>query len=221
MSKSLKSQYWKWLILLAIADVIVVLLLVPGQSPARGIAQLGTWHLLTSVIVPVVVLLLVNVLPHSVKAMLVYWKPMGWLPGCEAFTILAPKDIRINMDSLTKHVGDLPTEPKEQNAKWYSMYKLVEHEPEVEEAQRNYLMYRDMAVLSIPFIALTPLFLYFVGDAPLYQLIGAAIFLGQYSLTALSGRHSGTRFVTNVLAIHSARKVPVRSPKTKPKSRQG
>jgi integral membrane sensor domain MASE1 len=111
------------------------------------------------------------------------------------------------MNSLTTHIGELPTDPKKQNAKWYSLYKMVESLPEVEEAQKNFLMYRDMAVLSFPFIAFAPLVLYFAGATSTPLWFGSGLFACQFLLTALSARWSGIRFVTNVLAIHSSRKV--------------
>lgn len=207
-SKSLKSEYQKWLWMLATADLIVVLLaLVPGIPSNASLAQLGNWRLLTTVIVPIGVLLLVNVLPHKVKCMLVYWKPYGWLPGCEVFSRFAPDDVRIDMANLTKNVGALPTDAGAQNARWYQLYKLVENQIEILEVHRSFLMYRDMATLSLPFIGLAPLCLYFAGASKEAQWIGAGIFLVQFILTAISARWSGIRFVCNVLAIHSARKV--------------
>lgn len=206
--KSLKSQNMKWLIMLATADLIVVLsFLVPGLSTGASIEELGNWKLLITVIIPVVVLLVVNVLPHTVKSALVYWKPLGWLPGSESFTKYAPNDPRISMNALTANVGELPTDPQEQNAKWYSLYKMVESQPEIEEAQKNFLMYRDMAVLSLPFIALAPFTLYFSGATSTALWFASGLFAVQFLLTALSARWSGIRFVTNVLAVHSSRKV--------------
>lgn len=210
-SKSLKSEYAKWLWMLAVADLIVVLFfLVPGVPSGASLAEVGNWRLLTTVIIPIVVLLVVNVLPHKAKCMLVYWKPYGWLPGCEVFSKYARDDVRINMQTLTKNVGALPTDPGEQNSRWYQLYKQIENEPEITEVHRSFLMYRDMAVFSLPFIALAPLCLHFAGASPQAQWIGAGIFFVQYLLTALSARHSGIRFLTNVLAVHSARKLPAR-----------
>lgn len=207
-SKSLKSEYQKWLWMLATADLIAVLLfLVPGVPSNASLAQLGNWRLLTTVVIPVGVLLLVNALPHKVKCMLVYWKPYGWLPGCEVFSRYAPDDVRIDMAALAKNVGTLPTDAGAQNARWYQLYKLVENQTEILEVHRSFLMYRDMAALSLPFIGLAPLCLYFAGASKEAQWIGAGIFVAQFVLTAISARWSGIRFVCNVLAIHSARKV--------------
>ena len=206
--RSLKSLNMKWLVLLAAADVLFVLLFVaPDLLNGVTLTQIGVGRVLTTTVMPVVVLLIVNVLPHDVKSMLVYWKPLGVLPGCEAFTKYGPRDPRIDMAALKKNVGALPTESTEQNSKWYKLYKLVPNEPEVQEAHKMFLMYRDIAVLSLPLVALVPLALNVVGVSNSTLALAAGLFIVQYLLTALSARWSGIRFVCNVLAIHSARKV--------------
>jgi hypothetical protein len=206
--RSLKSINMKWLVLLAAADVLFVLLFVaPDLLNGVALTQIGIGRVLTTTVMPVVILLIVNVLPHDVKSMLVYWKPLGVLPGCEAFTKYGPRDPRIDMAALKKNVGALPTESTEQNSKWYKLYKQVPSEPEVQEAHKLFLMYRDMAVLSLPLVALVPLSLSVVGVANSTLALAAGLFVVQYLLTALSARWSGIRFVCNVLAIHSARKI--------------
>ena len=206
--RSLKSLNMKWLALLAAADVLFVLLFVaPELLSGVTMTQIGIGRLLTTPMMPVIVLLLVNVLPHDVKSMLVYWKPLGILPGFEAFTLHGPRDSRIDMVALKKNVGALPTEPTEQNTKWYKLYRLVPNEPEVFEAHKLFLMYRDMAVLSLPLVAVVPLSLNVAGAPALTLALAVGLFATQYMLTALSARWSGIRFVFNVLAIHSARKI--------------
>ncbi len=206
--RSLKSLNMKWLVLLAAADVLFVLLFVaPDLLNGVTLTQIGIGRVLATTVMPVVVLLIVNVLPHDVKSTLVYWKPLGVLPGCEAFTKYGPRDPRIDMASLKKNVGALPTESTEQNSKWYKLYKQVPNEPEVQEAHKLFLMYRDMAVLSLPLVALVPLSLNVAGAANSTLALAAGLFIVQYLLTALSARWSGVRFVCNVLAIHSTRKI--------------
>lgn len=206
--QSLKSLNMKWLVLLAAADVLFVLLFVaPDLLSGVTLTQIGIGRVLTTTVMPVVVLLIVNVLPHDVKSMLVYWKPLGVLPGCEAFTKYGPRDPRIDMAGLKKNVGTLPTESSEQNSKWYKLYKQVPNEPEVREAHKLFLMYRDMAVLSMPLVTLVPLYLNVAGASNSTLALAAGFFIIQYLLTALSARWSGIRFVCNVLAIHSARKI--------------
>ena len=203
--KSLKAQYQKWLWSLVVADLIVILFLVfPGVPSADDLTKGALWRLLTTVVIPVVVLLVVNVLPHKVKCMLVYWKPFGWLPGCEAFTKYGPDDSRVDMTRLASNVGPLPKSPKDQNARWYQLYKAKANEVEVSEAHKMFLMYRDMATITVFLIPLVPLALYHAYAPPSSQWIAACGLVIQYLVTALSARHRGIRFVTNVVAIHSA-----------------
>lgn len=211
--RSLKSLNMKWLGLLAVADVLAVLFFVaPELVRDASLTQVGIGRVLTTTVLPVVVLLIVNVLPHNVKSALVYWKSLGVLPGTEVFTKYGPADPRIDMAALKKNVGTLPVDPTEQNTKWYKLYKLVSNEPEVIEAHKLFLMYRDMAVMSLALAALVPVTLLVVGAALLATWLAAGLFVLQYLVTALSARWSGIRFVCNVLAIHSARKVTI--PKT-------
>ena len=216
--KSLKSEYQKWLWMLATADLIVVaLFLLPGIGAGGDLSKLANWRLLTTVLVPIAVLLLVNVLPHKAKCMLVYWKPYGWMPGSEVFSKFAPDDVRVDMKALAKNVGPLPETPREQNARWYQLYMLVEKQTAVAEAHRSFLMYRDMAVLSLAFVVLAPAGLYLSAGSRGAEWLAAVVFASQFVLTALSARWSGVRFVCNVLALHSAKKVtgagPARAPK--------
>ena len=208
--RSLKSLNMKWLVLLAAADVLFVLLFVaPDLLSGVTLTQIGVGRVLITTVMPILVLLIVNVLPHDVKSMLVYWKPLGVLPGCEAFTKYSPRDPRIDMAALKKNVGALPTESTEQNSKWYKLYKQVPNEPEVQEAHKLFLMYRDMAVLSLPLAGLVPLSLNVAGASNSTLALAAGLFVFQYLLTALSARWSGIRFVCNVLAIHSTRKITI------------
>jgi hypothetical protein len=217
--RSLKSQNMKWLVMMAIADIaIVVGFLVPGLVEGITLTTAAIVRGSASTVIPVLVLLLVNVMPHDVKSMLVYWKPRGILPGTEAFTKHAPADPRIDMASLKRHVGTLPVEPGEQNAKWYKLYKLVPNEPEVAEAHRLFLLYRDMAALSLPLVVLVPLLLASLVESKLLLLAAASLFLVQYLITAVSAKWSGIRFVTNVLALHSARKITGSKPAAVAKS---
>lgn len=205
--RSLKSLNVKWLVSMALADAIVIFLFVVPDIASDSPTTMAKLRGLGTSVLPVLVLLIVNVLPYNIKAMLVYWKPLGWLPGCEVFTKYAPTDGRIDMAALKKNAGALPTDPKEQNAKWFKLYKMVESHTEVAAAQKDFLMYRDMAVISLPLIVLAPAGLELAGVAFGALWFAGGLFAVQYVLAAISARHSGIRFVTNVLAIHSAKKI--------------
>lgn len=217
--RSLKSRNFAWHVALATADAIVLVLFVaPELISSATTTQLGLYRALGAAVLPVVVLLLINVLSSNLKAMLVYWKPYGWLPGCEAFSKYGPADHRVDMMQLRKNVGAWAEEPKEQNSKWYKLYKQVETVPEVAYAQKDFLMYRDMAVLSLPLIVLAPLGLYVAEASAKALWIAAGLFLLQYVLTAISARNAGVRFVCNVLALQSAKRVASTKPPAAAKS---
>jgi len=206
-SPSLKSANMKWLTSLLIVDALVLATCFMPEwitdTPIHVIFERVSF----ATIAPILVLLLVNVLPSDVKAMLVYWKPLGVLPGAEAFTKHGLNDSRIDMKDLESNVGPLPSEPKEQNAKWYKFYVQVANEPGVVETHKLFLMYRDMATLSITLIPISLVAIFIIQFETTASWFAVILFLLQYLLTMSSARSCGVRLVRNVLAIHSARKI--------------
>ncbi|QOK96846.1 hypothetical protein HF909_10665 [Ralstonia pseudosolanacearum] len=204
-SHVLKDANIKWLVMLAILDAAVVLLFIaPELVDASKMVMLRAS---ASPLLPVVVLLLTGLLSHEAKARLVYWRIKNPLPGSQAFTKYAPADARINMKTLAKNVGALPTDPGEQNARWYKLYRLVGDDPAVSHAHKLYLMYRDMAAMSLLLIPLVPAALWYAGAPSTSRWIAGGLFALQYVVCAIGARNSGTRFVCNVLAVHSTTKV--------------
>lgn len=68
-------------------------------------------------------------------------------------------------------------------------------------------MYRDMAVLSLFLLVLVPAGLYLLGVGAPRVSGAAAWFAFVYLAAARSAKHVGERFVSNVLAVHSAKKI--------------
>ncbi|MGY4230088.1 hypothetical protein ACVMIH_007449 [Bradyrhizobium sp. USDA 4503] len=208
-SKVLKAGNIKWLVMLAMLDAGALFLFI-----APGLVQADTFTAVRASlapVLPVAVLILNGLLSHEAKARLVYWKLADPLPGSEVFSKHAPADARIDMAALKRNVGVLPTDPAEQNAKWYKLYRRVSRDPAVVEAHRLYLVYRDMAAISIMLVALVPAALLYTGSPGIACAAGGALFAVQYLLCAIAARHSGIRLVTNVLAIHATRKVAASS----------
>jgi hypothetical protein len=208
-SDSIKATNVKWLVMLAMLDAAAVLLFVAPElmsSSTMTVLRAGS-----TAVLPVVVLLLTGLLSHDAKARLVFWKIANPLPGSEAFSKHARADARIDMKALAKNVGDLPDDPGAQNAKWYKLYRLVDDDAAVIQAHKLYLMYRDMAAMSLLLVLLVPAALWYAGGQPESRWIAGALFVVQYAVCAIGARHSGARFVCNVLAIHSVIKVKTRT----------
>ncbi|WP_247394072.1 hypothetical protein [Ralstonia pseudosolanacearum] len=204
-SDTLKAANIKWLVMLAVLDAAVVFLFIAPEL--MDASMLAILRASVSPLLPVVVLLLTGPLSHEAKARLVYWRIANPLPGSQAFTKHAPADARIDVKALAKNVGALPTDPAEQNAKWYKLYRQVSGDAAVAHAHKLYLMYRDMAAMSLLLVPLVPAALWYAGAPPASRWIAGGLFALQYLVCAISARHSGTRFVCNVLAVHSTTKV--------------
>lgn len=203
---SLKSSYQKWLFIVATADALsIAFFCLPRFPGAIGLHELATSKILSTIIVPVAVLLTVNLLSQRAKFFLLYWRRKGWMPGCEAFSRYGPADPRVDMVALGKNLGWIPADPRQQNSRWYGLFNLVKTESAVQEIHRSFLMYRDLACLSAIFTFLTPLTLLLLRFPGTTTLVCAAIFAAQYLLTAVSARSAGIRFVGTVLALHSAK----------------
>ena len=108
------------------------------------------------------------------------------------------------MAALRKKIGDFPTIPAEQNRMWFKLFKAVETEPAVMEAHKMYLLYRDMAAISVLLLVAVPVALYLDGTAGLPAGAVVGTFALQYLIAAVAAQHKGIRLVTNVLAIHAA-----------------
>ena len=138
---------------------------------------------------------------------LIFWRFKFPLPGSRAFSVHAPADHRIDLTKLKKNVGEFPVAPRDQNAKWYSLYKQVDSDPSVADSHKNYLLFRDIAAMSLLLVPVLPVAMHFIGVDAARILISVALFFCQYLIAAFSARTTGIRFVQNVLAVHASRKV--------------
>jgi hypothetical protein len=215
---SLKSQNLKWLGGLAAIDTAVILYFIaPDFINAVEIGKLAKLAIargLVTAALPVLIMLITGALSHNVKAALVFWRVRNVLPGCRVFTQYGPADVRIDMAALRKNVGELPTDPAEQNVKWYKLYQSVKSDESVVEAHRMFLLFRDASAMSLLLVLPTSIGLYLSNASFGSISIAAGIILAQYLLSVPAARNSGVRLVCNVLAIHSTRKVT--NPKAAP-----
>lgn len=205
--KTLKSQNLKWLwSVVAIDGLSLALITSPEILSPASVRSLAWVRLLAAGVAPVVVLLLTSLLSADAKAVIVFWRVKETLPAHRAFSVYAPSDSRINIDALRKNVGSFPDDPREQNTLWFKLYKKVESEVTVAQAHRHYLLFRDLAAMSLLLAPIATLMLYLSGAAKPAAWIGFALLCTQYAATALAGRNNGIRFVTNVLTLHSVKR---------------
>jgi hypothetical protein len=207
-NQSLKSRNLAWLVATLILDCIVILLLafhteVEDMTPSRLAVIRGS---LTSLL-PIPALIISSLITANIKSVLVFWRIKYPLPGSRAFSVHAQTDHRIDLVKLRKHVGEFPVDQREQNAKWYSLYKQIDSDPLIKYCHKNYLLFRDIAAMSLLLVLIVPAVMYF-NDVTLSRiLICGGLFLGQYLVVAFAARNTGVRLVQNVLALHASQKV--------------
>lgn len=200
----IKNKNRKWLITYILFHIVLFALFTAIISPTFENINLflsklkspaGFFPLLAF---PIVVVL-EGLIHSNHKAILMFWRIKNPLPGCRAFTQIAPNDPRIRMSILKKMFPDgLPTEPCEQNAAWYGIYRQHQNKPIVYDAHRFFLLSRDLAALTvilIPFCVVAHIF----WSSPASIIVYHSLTLVMISvLTCISSIHYGKRLVENV-----------------------
>ncbi len=154
-----------WLVAAGIVDVIALLALVFHRPLDEfTIDKMAALRASLSVLLPVPILLFSYLLSQSQKATIVFWRLKHPMPGCRAFSVHAPADVRIDLAALKANVGEFPVEERAQNSMWYRLYKLVENDTAVLESHQNYLMFRDIAAMSLLLVIVVPVCLVWFGN---------------------------------------------------------
>lgn len=216
---TLKGKNLTWLVA-ALAFDAIVLWLVASQAPVTELASAQSLAKRAALVtlLPVPALLLSSLLSSNLKAVLVFWRWQHPLPGARAFTVHAPADPRVALDRLRKNIGEFPQDPREQNSRWYALYREVQAEASVRDSHGQYLLFRDLAAVSLLLILAVPLVLLLAVTGATGIVLGTvAFFLAQYLLAAQAGRVAGVRMVRNVLALHASLKPAPRARTTKTK----
>jgi hypothetical protein len=206
---SLKAKNLKYVVLIVLLDVAAIWVLVFRGDVSAAMSFATTWEdkvakaALGSSALTLTGLLVNSLLPSDWKAALVFWKTREILPGFRAFTSFAEKDPRIDLKSLERQIGPLPTEPAGQNRAWYKLLKKHESSQEVAEPHQYFLLFRDIASISV----ISAVLCIAARAARVLPTEGFALVLAlfavQYLVTAVAARNCANRLVSNVLAIAS------------------
>ncbi len=152
------------------------------------------------IISPILTLILTGLVSSDNKAKLVFWKCRYALPGHRAFSTVIRHDVRINKKQLAQKMGSFPKGPKEQNSRWYSIYKRYSVAPMVLHAHKQFLLSRDLCSISFLFSFIGPWGLLLFGHKLSWVLFYASVMFAHYLLFMVVSRNHGNRFVCNVLA---------------------
>lgn len=155
------------------------------------------------VLLPIVVLVLTGVISSKAKASLVFWRLRNALPGHQAFSQLVHDDPRIDIQALKAKIGAFPDNPREQNQRWYSLYRQCESAIPVQAAHKRFLLSRDLAGIAFLFGVIGPWGIWLARSSYKWALAYCGLMLAQYLVLAVTARNHGNRFVCNVLVEHA------------------
>ena len=147
-----------------------------------------------------------NVLSNNWKHPLVYWRLRNVLSGHRCRRI-CKKDPRLRSSDLERKWPLLflrDMKESEQNAYWFNeIYPSVRNEPEVLQAHRNFLLFRDAAA-GLFLLLLGLLIWKVIGEAVSVQSVSnwsVGILAGTFLLVSQAARRSGDRMVANFVAV--------------------
>ena len=207
-AKSLKQGNLVPLTGFLLFNILVFMVVLSDPFDAASLGEVvGRFEIsdgLILALLPIAALIADGLLPEPVRSVLVFWRVRNPLPGAFAFSRLAVKDPRVDLEILRRRYGRLDVEPSRQNLLWYRIYKKYEHQASVREAHRRFLLTRDMTVIAAILSVSFPLLALATNSGSSRSLGYALFLLSQYLVLSRSARTHGARLVCNVLAEESA-----------------
>ena len=149
---------------------------------------------------PLLSLVTSGLLSQPQKETLVFWRLQDVLPGHRAFSVYAENDPRVDMSRLRAAVPNWPSTPRDENTVWYSLYRQHEKAVSVRDANRLFLLGRDLTACTAVLFFIGTGAVWAFGESNLWAGIFSAIMIVQFILLAVAARRNGERLVLNVLA---------------------
>jgi hypothetical protein len=146
-------------------------------------------------------LLLLGLIPSDLRDRLIHLRARHPLPGCRAFTEVGPKSSHVDMKALSTLSGPLPTDPVDQNALFYRIYKPLRDDVGVCDAHRRYLAARDIGTITLLLAVPLPIFAFVITNNAERSAVYGASLLATYFLCAIAAKNYSWRMVQHVLAI--------------------
>ena len=147
-----------------------------------------------------------NFLPNHLKHSLVYFRFRNVLSGhrCRHICIKDPRLLTSDLERKWPRLFLQEMKESEQNAYWYGeIYRPVRNDPEVVQAHRSFLLFRDAAAGL--FVLILGLLLWkVVGEVvpiPSLSTWSVVILIGAVVVLCQAARQSGDRMVANAVAV--------------------
>ena len=199
------------LIILLLSDVVKKLWGYSQGIPENiieNIAKLLGVSLLSSIIY-IYVFILDSIVPSKLKQFIIFF-PFGE-PGKTIFQKIRKKNIDSRFtqeDTVVKYssiyteqdsIKDKKKQEEYQNSKWYSIYQSIEDNPTVVQSQKDFLLNRDMCIITI---VIGVIYVIISKVSGLYEIRKIVIYWlgGELIVTYVAAKSKAKRFVLNVIA---------------------
>jgi hypothetical protein len=149
-----------------------------------------------------IIIIVGGMFSNKYKEIIVFWKLKDRLPGCEAFSKYIYEDDRIDIDKLKAVLGELPTEPKKQNSKWYDLFKSI-NDHSINKTHKDFLLCRELSVMTLLMFLLSIPIFYKYEAIGLYYLLFVGL---EYIVIRNCAKNTAQRLVVNTLALVSSKK---------------
>ena len=156
-----------------------------------------------AVLAPLATFVLDGLMTANAKTRLIYWRWQNPLPGSRAFSSHLLSEPRADGEQIVRRWGPLPQAPRDQNVLWYRMYRHVESDFRVHEANRAWLLSRDLTGYAFVFLLCLGIATVAMDTQETLASVFVAFLAAQYLLVAMAARTYGIRLVCTVLAIAS------------------
>lgn len=165
-------------------------------AAAPGTAALG--------LIVVASLLLLGMIPPSLRDRLIHHRWTDPLPGYRAFSEVGPKSGHVDMRVLEGAFGPLPEAGSDQNLLFYKLYRSHSNDIGVRDAHGRYLAARDCGTITaILTVTLPWLALWATDDIRLSATYAIAL-VTVYLLFSVAAKNYSWRMVQHVLALSSS-----------------
>ena len=206
MEKDLKAQNTVALGVIYAGTFVLVALIHLSAEEVFEVTSKLTEQAIVMAIITVFGAVLSNFLPNNVKHSLVYFRLCNVLSGhrCKK---LCERDPRFDKNHLQNQWPELfaqEMKESEQNTYWYNnIYSSVKNKPEVLQAHRSFLLYRD-AASGLFILLLGALLWHGVSEyisLPSLEARSLIVLVGIILLLCRAAKQSGDRMVVNAVAV--------------------
>lgn len=207
MGKDLKSQNVLQLQSIYISMFFFICLIHWGLEYSFELTNNFVGSAVVMAMLTAIVSILSNILPNEWKYSLVFFRLRNSLPGhrCKKLCELDP---RISMDHFQKRWPELFSDNMDeslQNSYWYrEIYSPVKNRPEVQQAHRTFLLYRDAAsglCILLLFLLIWQGISTICAFLPSLNALSFVVLILMIGLLCLAAQQSGNRMVRNALAV--------------------